>query len=39
MLAPCDDVPAGDIVRKTERIMAEIREEDRAECERVKRSA
>ena len=34
-----DDVPAEEIARQTERIMAEIREEDRAARERITRSA
>jgi prevent-host-death family protein len=38
MRTPFDDVPAEEIERQTERIMAEIREEDRAARERVTRS-
>ena len=39
MRAPFDDVPAEEIERQTEHIMAEIREEDRVARERVTKSA
>jgi prevent-host-death family protein len=39
MRTPFDDVPTEEIERQTERIMAEIREEDRAARERITRSA
>jgi antitoxin (DNA-binding transcriptional repressor) of toxin-antitoxin stability system len=39
MRAPFDDVPAEEIERQTERIIAENREEDRLARERVAKSA
>jgi prevent-host-death family protein len=39
MRAPFRDVPVAEIERETERILAEIRAEDRANAERTARSA
>jgi hypothetical protein len=39
MRAPFDDVPAAEVERQTERIIAENREKDRLARERVPRSA